>query len=168
MSKLRKDQLKRPVPSDIEISQALEGSLPHIAAVAEACGVLESELEPYGRSKAKVRFVTCFATCGGVFIFCNIMQISPVQSADQILRRDLPRFKPNCQHVEMMLMLFRRFSTWCQCAKTAFERLLETECWSRCTLLQQTVLRSGTGPCWRHWTAFCNVILLQRGAAGLL
>lgn len=43
------------MPRDIEISQSLEGSLPHIAEVGEACGILESELEPYGRSKAKVR-----------------------------------------------------------------------------------------------------------------
>lgn len=55
MSKLTSDQLSSPVPSDIEISQALEGSLPHIAEVAEGCGILESELEPYGRFKAKVK-----------------------------------------------------------------------------------------------------------------
>ncbi|CAN0420082.1 unnamed protein product, partial [Laminaria digitata] len=57
MSKLTSDQLASPVPSDIEISQALEGSLPHIAKVAEGCGILESELEPYGRHKAKVNMV---------------------------------------------------------------------------------------------------------------
>lgn len=54
MSKLTKDQLKSPVPSDIEISQSLEGSLSHIAKVAEAAGVLESEMEPYGHHKGKV------------------------------------------------------------------------------------------------------------------
>lgn len=48
------DQVANPVPRDIEISQSLEGSLPHIAEVGEACGILESELEPYGRFKAKV------------------------------------------------------------------------------------------------------------------
>lgn len=54
MSKLSDDQLSSPVPNDIDISQALEGSLPQIAKVAEDCGILESELEPYGRFKAKV------------------------------------------------------------------------------------------------------------------
>ena len=54
MSKLSSDQLVIPVPRDIEISQSIEGSLPHIAEIAEACGILKSELEPYGSSKAKV------------------------------------------------------------------------------------------------------------------
>lgn len=54
MSKLSPDQLATPVPRDIDISQAIEGSLPHITEIAKACGILESELEPYGRSKAKV------------------------------------------------------------------------------------------------------------------
>lgn len=55
MSKLTQDQVKSPVPSDIEVSQSLEGSLPHIAKIAEAIGVLDSEMEPYGRYKGKVR-----------------------------------------------------------------------------------------------------------------
>lgn len=54
MPRLNEDQVLKPVPSDIEISQAIEGSLPHISKVAEACGILESELEQYGRFKAKV------------------------------------------------------------------------------------------------------------------
>lgn len=54
MSKLPKEKIASPVPSDIEISQALEGSLPHISEIAENYGILESELEPYGRYKAKV------------------------------------------------------------------------------------------------------------------
>lgn len=54
MSKLMTDQISSPVPRDIEISQSLEGSLSHIAKVGEDCGILESELEPYGRFKAKV------------------------------------------------------------------------------------------------------------------
>ena len=44
--------LKRPVPSDIDIAQAIE-PLP-IAQIAEAAGILPEELEPYGRYKAKV------------------------------------------------------------------------------------------------------------------
>lgn len=51
---LTPDQVSSPVPRDIDISQSLEGSLPHIAVLGEACGILESELEPYGRFKAKV------------------------------------------------------------------------------------------------------------------
>lgn len=53
-SPLTRDQVSSPVPRDIEISQSLEGSLSHISNVGEACGILESELEPYGRFKAKV------------------------------------------------------------------------------------------------------------------
>lgn len=53
MSKLSSDKLLSPVPRDIAISQAIEGSLPHITKVAKNCGILESELEPYGRFKAK-------------------------------------------------------------------------------------------------------------------
>ncbi|CAM9522653.1 unnamed protein product [Ascophyllum nodosum] len=59
MSKLSSDQLVIPVPRDIEISQSIEGSLPHIAEIAEACGILKSELEPYGSSKAKVSLDVC-------------------------------------------------------------------------------------------------------------
>jgi len=44
--------LKRPVPSDIDIAQAIE-PLP-IAQIAEAAGIQADELEPYGRYKAKV------------------------------------------------------------------------------------------------------------------
>lgn len=55
--KLSGDQLLRPVPSDIEVSQAIEESLPHIAKAAEDSGILESELEPYGSSKAKASYI---------------------------------------------------------------------------------------------------------------
>lgn len=51
---LRRDQLASPVPRDIDISQSLESSLSHISKLGEDCGILESELEPYGRFKAKV------------------------------------------------------------------------------------------------------------------
>lgn len=44
--------MKFPVPSDIEIAQSIE-PLP-MAAIAEAAGVLDSELELYGKHKAKV------------------------------------------------------------------------------------------------------------------
>ncbi|CAM9899541.1 unnamed protein product [Hapterophycus canaliculatus] len=47
------------MPRDIDISQSLEGSLSHIAELAERCGILESELEPYGRFKAKVSLDVC-------------------------------------------------------------------------------------------------------------
>eukprot|EP00752_Nemacystus_decipiens_P017909 g16054.t1 len=56
---LTPDQVSSPVPRDIEVSQSLEGSLSHIAEVGEACGILESELEPYGRFKAKVSLDVC-------------------------------------------------------------------------------------------------------------
>ncbi|CBN80167.1 conserved unknown protein [Ectocarpus siliculosus] len=59
MSKLTSDQVSSPVPRDIEVSQSLEGSLAHISKVAEDCGILESELEPYGRFKAKVSLDVC-------------------------------------------------------------------------------------------------------------
>ncbi|CAM9962673.1 unnamed protein product [Pylaiella littoralis] len=59
MSKLTIDQISSPVPRDIEISQSLEGSLLHIAKIGEDCGILESELEPYGRFKAKVSPDVC-------------------------------------------------------------------------------------------------------------
>lgn len=49
--------MSSPVPRDIEVSQSLEGSLAHISKVAEDCGILESELEPYGRFKAKVSWL---------------------------------------------------------------------------------------------------------------
>lgn len=44
----------QPVPSDIEISQSITPF--HIAEVAKAAGILESEFEPYGRFKGKVWF----------------------------------------------------------------------------------------------------------------
>lgn len=45
-------ELKRPVPSDIQVAQA---SAPRpIADVAEEIGILRTELEPYGFTKAKV------------------------------------------------------------------------------------------------------------------
>lgn len=59
MSKLTSEQIcSSPMPRDIDISQSLEGSLSHIAELAEECGILESELEPYGRFKAKVTKTT--------------------------------------------------------------------------------------------------------------
>ncbi len=44
---------RRPVPSDIEIAQ--EATLKPITLVAEELGLLPSEIEPYGDTKAKVR-----------------------------------------------------------------------------------------------------------------
>ena len=45
-------ELKRPVPSDIQVAQA---SVPRpIAELAEDIGILKQELEPYGFTKAKV------------------------------------------------------------------------------------------------------------------
>lgn len=46
--------LKRPVPSDIEIAQAADENLIKIQPFAEALGILPEELEPYGHYKAKV------------------------------------------------------------------------------------------------------------------
>jgi formyltetrahydrofolate synthetase len=46
------EELKRPVPSDIEIAQAAEPQ--RIEVIAEAAGILPDELEPYGHYKAKV------------------------------------------------------------------------------------------------------------------
>jgi formyltetrahydrofolate synthetase len=45
--------LRRPVPSDIEVAQ--EASLKPIASLAEEIGLLPTELELYGETKAKVR-----------------------------------------------------------------------------------------------------------------
>ncbi|CAN0000064.1 unnamed protein product, partial [Choristocarpus tenellus] len=59
MSRLTREQLIHPVPSDIAVSQSLDGSLQHISDLAEGCGILESELEPYGRLKAKVSLNVC-------------------------------------------------------------------------------------------------------------
>ncbi len=48
----RLQSLKRPVPSDIAIAQA---AVPRpIAEIAEELGILKSEFEPYGHTKAKV------------------------------------------------------------------------------------------------------------------
>jgi formyltetrahydrofolate synthetase len=44
---------RKPVPSDIEIAQ--EATLKPITLVAEELGLLPSEIEPYGDTKAKVR-----------------------------------------------------------------------------------------------------------------
>ena len=45
-------ELKRPVPSDIQVAQA---SVPRpISDVADDIGILKTELEPYGFTKAKV------------------------------------------------------------------------------------------------------------------
>ena len=46
------EELKRPVPRDIDIAQAAEPQ--RIEAIAEAAGILPDELEPYGHYKAKV------------------------------------------------------------------------------------------------------------------
>ena len=46
--------LKRPVPSDIEIAQAGDDDLVRIQPFAVAQGLLEDEIEPYGHYKAKV------------------------------------------------------------------------------------------------------------------
>jgi hypothetical protein len=43
----------QPVPSDIMVSQSISPF--HITEVAKAAGILESEFEPYGRYKGKVR-----------------------------------------------------------------------------------------------------------------
>jgi formyltetrahydrofolate synthetase len=48
----RKLNLKNPVPSDIEIAQSIE-PIP-ILEVAKSVGISESELDLYGRYKAKV------------------------------------------------------------------------------------------------------------------
>eukprot|EP00743_Colponemidia_sp_Colp-15_P003812 GILK01004112.1.p1 GENE.GILK01004112.1~~GILK01004112.1.p1 ORF type:complete len:672 (+),score=105.01 GILK01004112.1:90-2018(+) len=45
-------EFKTPVPTDIEISQAVEPL--HISKIAAQAGILPEELEPYGRYKAKV------------------------------------------------------------------------------------------------------------------
>eukprot|EP00171_Calliarthron_tuberculosum_P008864 IDg8864t1 len=48
----RKISVQRPVPSDIEIAQSAE---PHpITAIAKDAGILPTELEPYGDTRAKV------------------------------------------------------------------------------------------------------------------
>jgi formate--tetrahydrofolate ligase len=46
---------KSPVPSDIEIAQA--ATLQPIQAIAERAGILEDELELYGRYKAKIDYM---------------------------------------------------------------------------------------------------------------
>lgn len=45
--------LKSPVPSDIDVAQSVKPK--PISDVARECGILDSELEPYGWTKAKVR-----------------------------------------------------------------------------------------------------------------
>jgi len=50
--KLDPEQLLTPVPSDIDISQAMTPV--HIGEIAESCGILPEELELYGKNKAKV------------------------------------------------------------------------------------------------------------------
>lgn len=45
-------ELKSPVPSDIEIAQSVEPR--EISAIARDAGILDSELEPYGRDAGKV------------------------------------------------------------------------------------------------------------------
>eukprot|EP00640_Fibrocapsa_japonica_P000601 CAMPEP_0113953164 /NCGR_PEP_ID=MMETSP1339-20121228/90823_1 /TAXON_ID=94617 /ORGANISM="Fibrocapsa japonica" /LENGTH=638 /DNA_ID=CAMNT_0000961877 /DNA_START=26 /DNA_END=1942 /DNA_ORIENTATION=+ /assembly_acc=CAM_ASM_000762 len=49
---LEREQLRDPVPSDIEISQSVEPTV--ITDIAEAAGILSGELEMYGKYKAKV------------------------------------------------------------------------------------------------------------------
>jgi len=46
---------KSPVPSDIEIAQA--ATMQPIQAIAEKAGILEDELELYGRYKAKIDYM---------------------------------------------------------------------------------------------------------------
>jgi len=46
---------KSPVPSDIEIAQA--ATMKPIQAIAEKAGILEDELELYGRYKAKIDYM---------------------------------------------------------------------------------------------------------------
>lgn len=46
-------ECKDPVPSDIEVSQAITPV--HISEIATEAGILTDELEPYGKYKAKVR-----------------------------------------------------------------------------------------------------------------
>ena len=46
--------LKRPVPSDIDIAQAADDELIPIQPFATALGLSEDEIEPYGRYKAKI------------------------------------------------------------------------------------------------------------------
>ena len=46
---------KSPVPSDIEIAQA--ATMQPIQAIAEKAGILEDELELYGRFKAKIDYM---------------------------------------------------------------------------------------------------------------
>ena len=45
-------EIKSPVPSDIDISQSVEPK--HIGIVAKELGIQESEIDYYGRTKAKV------------------------------------------------------------------------------------------------------------------
>ena len=45
--------LKSPVPSDIDVAQSVKPK--PISEVARECGILDTELEPYGWTKAKVR-----------------------------------------------------------------------------------------------------------------
>lgn len=52
-NKMSKLVCKDPVPSDIEISQAITPA--NITEIAAKAGILPEELEPYGRYKAKVR-----------------------------------------------------------------------------------------------------------------
>eukprot|EP00611_Tribonema_gayanum_P027451 TRINITY_DN678_c0_g1_i1.p1 TRINITY_DN678_c0_g1~~TRINITY_DN678_c0_g1_i1.p1 ORF type:complete len:408 (+),score=96.35 TRINITY_DN678_c0_g1_i1:70-1293(+) len=54
MSALNPEQLLNPVPSDIAISQAIDGTIPNISVIAEQAGILPEELEPHGFYKAKV------------------------------------------------------------------------------------------------------------------
>ncbi len=55
MTSTAKPDRKMPVPSDIEIAQA--ATMQPIQAIAEKAGVLEDELELYGRYKAKVDYM---------------------------------------------------------------------------------------------------------------
>src|SRR5665811_541586 len=50
---------KSPVPSDIEIAQA--ATMQPIQAIAEKAGILEDELELYGRYKAKIDYMGLLA-----------------------------------------------------------------------------------------------------------
>lgn len=53
---LARVEFQSPVPSDIAVSQSVEPF--HISKVAQAAGITEDELEPYGSFKGKVRNTT--------------------------------------------------------------------------------------------------------------
>lgn len=60
-----------PVPSDLECSHVLP-PLP-ISAVAASLGILEDELEMYGKMKAKVSHLLLVFDC---FLFSNLLKVN--------------------------------------------------------------------------------------------